>query len=223
MKKKKDSIIPIILGVVVIALIIGGVLIFSFFTKKEQAEANSRKAVEAEDDGEAIDYEKKGIIKLGDYKGFKETTDPKESDDWETLIWDDFLETCEIEEYPEKLEEEAILDTQMQYQGFAEASGVSYEDIMSEYSMDDDTVRDVARDTVKGRLVAKTIAVREGFKISDSDLDKYLKKMMECSENDKSTSEELMKDYLEGYSVRPKDDIYIEMVKELLLKNNPGK
>ena len=228
--KKKETVIPIVIGMVFIALIVVLVLILANHTKKTEerlAEESAAAAVPtapaapASDDGELIDYEEKGIITLADYRAFRETTDPKDSDDWLQLLWDDYLAECKISEYPEDLLNEALNDTTRQYYNFAEAAGMSVEELLESYGVDETTINEVAKDSVKGRLVAKTIASKEGFTLDDDKMVTYLMRMMEYGEKDKDTAQNLIKDYLNDYGARPKDDIYIEMVKDILLENNP--
>ena len=70
---------------------------------------------------------------------------------------------------------------------------------------------------VKSRLVAKTIALREGMSMTDEQLRTYLIRIQE--EDDKNIKlETILHDYLISTSVRPRDDAYAEMVKDYLMK-----
>lgn len=223
-KRKKENILPIILGMLFIAAIVVAVLFLSKQTKEKETQIPSpTPAAVAADDGKLLDYEKEGIVTLADYKSFKETGDPADTDDWEQMVWDDYLAECKVTAYPDELLSGAVDETRMQYESFAAVNDMTYEELLESYGMDENTVNEVAKDTVKSRLVAKTIAYREGFSPSDDDKVTYLMKVMDYDEGDKDSLENLLKDYSENYGSRPMDDVYVEMAKELLLKNNPGK
>ncbi|MEE3468541.1 MAG: hypothetical protein VZQ83_08890 [Eubacterium sp.] len=215
---KATTIVPIILGILVIAAIIGVVLFFSMKTK----EGPTRTAEEAADDGQLVDYEKDGPITLGDYHAVnklltKDDLSEENSDDPLGLLWDEYLKTCKIKKYPKELLDEALLDNQMQFQDFLEASGMSADELSASYNMDDDTIEENAKDNVKGRLVAKTIALREGMTMTDEKLREYLIRILE--EDDKNISlDAILKEYIDGTGVRPRDDAYVEMVKDYLME-----
>ncbi len=215
---KAGTILPIILGVLVIAAIVGGVLFFA-----HQSQLPPSRGGEPADDGELIDYEKEGTItQLGDYHAIsslvsKDDLSEENTDDPVGLVWDEYLKTCKIKKYPKDLLDEATLDAQKQFEDFAEASGMSTEELAASYNLNDDTVEENAKDAVKSRLVAKTIALRENMTMSDDQLKSYLNKITEEDDN-KASTEQVIKAYVEGTSVRPRDDAYVEMVKEYLLK-----
>lgn len=223
---RDGGMMPVILGVLIIVAVVGAVLAISFLTGKgkettqveKHEETKKRQAVEAADDGKLEDYEKSGLVTLTDYKSFaKSYKKPEDNEeDLRDALWDDYLETCQVKEYPENLVEEALADTIMQYEGFAEVTGVTYDELLESYGMDESMVEDVAKDTIRGRLVASTIATRERLNADDATLEKYLMKLMDYDKSDFSSMEQLKKDYLEGYSVRPVDDVYVEMVKDYL-------
>ena len=230
-KKKKDGMLPILLGIGAIVVVIVVVLLLSMRTRKEEEKQAGRQAVgqtepettigpvtEAADDGELMDYEKSGNIVLGDYSHFQESNKKEDSDDWEQLVWDDYLETCELKSFPDGLVDEALRDTHMQYQRFAEASGMTYAELLEQYGTDEAAVKEMAEDTVKSRMVAKTIASREGWTIDPAKEVDYLLKAMDYEEEDRDTKEVLLKDYYENYGCRPKDDIFVEMAQEFLVE-----
>lgn len=134
----------------------------------------------------------------------------------EELAWDALMEEGEVMQYPKKLVNEEIENLQMQYAGFAEVSGISYEELMESLMMDDDSVKETAQDVVRDRMVAKTIAKWENFKLDDDTCRKYLIKLMEFEEDDDETLEHLYEDYKEDYGSRPKDDILVAMAKDFI-------
>lgn len=220
MKKtnKKSDLWPILLGVLVVAAIAGVVIFFSIQSKTPV----KKDRVQAADDGVLKDYEKEGIITLGDYSDVsglatKEDLSTENTDDPNDLLWENYLATCKISSYPKELVTEAKEDLETQYVGFAEASGMSYEEVMESYGFDDASIDESAKDEVFGRLVAKTIANRENLTITD---DKYRSALIELDGWDDKTSAvaEVEKNYIETSSVRPHDDVYVVLVKEFLME-----
>ncbi|MBO4395273.1 MAG: hypothetical protein J5819_02885 [Eubacterium sp.] len=214
-KHRKDTWLPIILGVLMIAAVIGLVLFLSNM---------SEKASESAGDGELVDYEEQGTIKLADYNNPGiEILDEKESDDPPGAFWDDYVEKCSAKKLPQDLVDEAYSDTRKEYEGFAEVTGTTYEELLNEYGMTEDTVLSVAEDTVKGRLAAKTIAIRESITIDDSVMEEKLMDIMGYEEEDREPLDDLIKDYVENYGRRPRDDVYVEVVKQWLFDREKGK
>lgn len=132
------------------------------------------------------------------------------------LAWDALMEQGQVNQYPKQLIEEEIKNLNMQYAGFAEISGISYEELMESLMMDEESVRDTAKDVVRDRMVAKTIAKWENFKLDDKTCRKYMIKLMEFEEDDDETLEHLYEDYKEDYGSRPKDDILVAMAKDFI-------
>lgn len=135
------------------------------------------------------------------------------------LAWEAFVEHCEVNQYPKKLVNEEVDNLTMQYKSFAEISGTTYEELMNDLMMDDETVRETARDTVRDRMVAKTIAKWENMTVDDDTARKYMIQLMEYDEDDDETLEHLYENYREDYGSRPKDDILVAAVKELVKEN----
>ena len=214
-KQRRDTWLPIVIGVLMIAGVIGIVFLLSNM---------SNRASESAGDGELIDYEEKGNIRLADYQNPGiEILNESESDDPPGALWDDYIEKCETKKLPEDLVDEAYTDTRKEYEGFAEVSGTTYADLLSEYGMTEETVMSVAEDTVKGRLVAKTIALRENITIDDTVMEEQLMELMGYEEVDREPIDDLISDYVENYGCRPRDDVYVEVVKQWLYDRESGK
>ena len=207
-KKNTDTWLPIVLGVLMIAVVVGLVLLFSNL---------SNRASESAGDGELVDYEEQGLIELADYQNPGiEILSEEDSDDPPGALWDDYIEKCKSKKLPEDLTEEAYADTVKEYEGFAEVSGITYEELLNEYSMTEDTVVSVAEDTVMGRLAAKTIALRESITVDDATMEAQLMELMGYEEADREPLDDLIEDYVENYGSRPRDDVYVEVVKQWL-------
>lgn len=136
----------------------------------------------------------------------------------EELAWEAFTEQCEVTTYPSELVREEVKNLKKQYAGFAEVSGVSTEELMKSLGMDSEGLQELAQDTVRDRMIAKTIAGWENLQPDEKTSRKYLMSIMDYDESDESY-EELIQDYEEDYGSRPKDDILVKMVKELVAEN----
>lgn len=135
------------------------------------------------------------------------------------LAWDALMETCKVSTYPETLVTEEIENLKMEYEGFAEVSGISYDELMESLMMDDDSIRETAQDTVRDRMIAKSIAKWESFSLTDEVCRKYLIQLMEYEEDDDETLDQLLEDYEEDYGSRPRDDILVVMAKEFVAEH----
>ena len=216
--KKNYTLLPILLGTLIIAAIIGGVIFLALQSKK----APERSATEPSDDGTLVDYEKEGTLTLGDYHTLtslvkKEDLTDENTDDPTGLVWEEFMKTCKIKSYPKDLLDEALLDAQKQYDDFLEASGMSEEELIEAFNLDENTLKNNAKDMVKSRLVAKTIALREGLEMSDEEVRTALITLMD-EDNKNVPLETILNDYVESTSVRPRDDAYVEKIKDYLMK-----
>lgn len=133
------------------------------------------------------------------------------------MAWDTFVEKCTVENYPKAYVTEEVDNLNKQYASFAEISGISYEELMESLMMDEESVKETAKDIVRDRMLAKTIAGREKIVPDDSDMRKYLIFLMDY-EDDGETLDELYEEYREDYGSRPKDDVLVEMVKDRIAK-----
>ena len=222
MKKKKDVWMPVILGVGFIALVAGVVLLFCVWTPGTGETITSVNnpdvpATEAADDGVLKDYETDGYIKLADYKTFKTTEKKEDTDDWAGTVWDDYVSKCKVEKYPDGAVEEANADLHRQYNAFAEAAGMKYTELLDSYGTTEEDIYELAKDTVKSQMAAKTIAYREGLRIDESKVDEQLMFLMGYDESDKDDDEDLMKSYIDTVGSRPKDDIYVLLASEYIV------
>ena len=221
MKKENGGMLPVILGIGIIAVIVAVVLVFSFMSKgmddaMSTVNVPDTPATEAADDGVLKDYEKEGYVTLPDYKSFKAEIKKEESDDWEGAVFDEYVEGCKVEKYPDGAVEEANADLHRQYNAFAGAAGMTYTELLESYGTSEEDMYDLAKDTVASQMIAKTIAFREGLKFEDSELNDYIMKLMELDKSDVESEDQLLQDYLDTVGSRPKDDIYVLLAGEYL-------
>lgn len=127
--------------------------------------------------------------------------------------WETLMEESDVFTYPDGLVEEEVEITKKQYEEFADLQGITYEEMLESFSMDEDSLTEIAEDMVKERLVAKTIAAREGLVLDDAACRDYLMETMEYTEDNGETLDDLLKEYREGYGTHPKDDMLIQHVK----------
>lgn len=132
------------------------------------------------------------------------------------LAWTELMDACKVKEYPDGHVDATVEDLHYQYESFAELYGTTYEEFILEMGMGESDVVETAKDMVKERMVAKTIAVKEGLTMTDEAYEKYLLQYMEYDEKEGKTLADLETEYKEGTSARPKDDMIIEMVKEFI-------
>ena len=123
-----------------------------------------------------------------------------------------------MKEYPEGSKKQAFSDLKRQYQGIGDMNGTSYEEVIADLGMTEEDVKGLARDEVKGRMIAKTIAAKEHITISDHEYRNYLLDEVDPEDKDDVTITELEKTYKETTSVYPKDDMMVRLVKEFIGK-----
>lgn len=133
-------------------------------------------------------------------------------------LWDDYVAKCKVKEYPEGSKKQAFSDLKRQYQGIGDMNGTSYEEVIADLGMTEEDVKGLARDEVKGRMIAKTIAAKEHITISDHEYRNYLLDEVDPEDKDDVTIMELEKTYKETTSVYPKDDMMVRLVKEFIGK-----
>lgn len=153
------------------------------------------------------------------YKSYtKEKLKKENLDNIGDLSWSEFTDSCKVKKYPEGLVAEAKKELNAQYENFAKASGTTYEDLLDSLNMDDETVTEAAQDTVRDRMLAKTIAARENLKLDDENYRKYLLRMLEYKEKDNMTLEALVSEYQKDYSRHSRDDMMVELAKDFVGK-----
>lgn len=134
-------------------------------------------------------------------------------------IWDEYIKKCKVNKYPKGSKKQAYADLKKQYQGIAELSGTSYEEIITNLGMTDADVKGLAKDEVKARMVAKTIAVKENLVLSEEQYRKYLLEEVSSEDEDEQTLKKLEQSYRQDTSAYPKDDMLVKFVKEFIGKN----
>lgn len=138
------------------------------------------------------------------------------------MAWDTVVEESSVSRYPESMRKEEIENTKTQYKNFAELNGITYEEAMSSFGQDEESLEGIAEDVVKERMIAKTIAARENLVLDDARYKEYLMQIMMDDEEDgdnsknEKTLEELEKEYKNDYGSRPKDDMLILLVQSFI-------
>lgn len=138
------------------------------------------------------------------------------------MAWDTVVEESSVSRYPESMRKEEIENTKTQYKNFAELNGITYEEAMSSFGQDEESLEGIAEDVVKERMIAKTIAARENLVLDDARYKEYLMQIMMDDEEDgdnsknEKTLEELEKEYKNDYGSRPRDDMLILLVQSFI-------
>jgi len=127
-------------------------------------------------------------------------------------IWQELAGSTKVKKYPKKETAEAMNQTKMMYENFEEISGSTVEDL----GMSEEDISSIAYDTVTDRMIAKTIAAKEGITIDDAYMRTALMDEMEYTEEDGKTLEDLITEYEEGYSSNPYNDMLVKKVKEFV-------
>ena len=130
--------------------------------------------------------------------------------------WAEVIDTTSVDKYHDGELEKAKRETEKSYDSFSEMSGYSSrEEFLAEFDMTEEDVEDVAKEMALDKMVAKTIAAKEGLVMDDAAYKEKLIEYMEYEdEADKNKSlEEIEKEYEETYSETPKDGIFLEFVK----------
>lgn len=131
-------------------------------------------------------------------------------------VWDDYIAKCKVKKYPQGSKKQAFADLKRQYNGFGKANGTSYEEVIAGFGMTEEDVKELAKDEVKGRMVAKTIVAKEGLVLSDEQYRKYLLEEVAVEDGEDQTLMALEKKYKEETSAYPRDDMLIRLVKEFI-------
>lgn len=138
------------------------------------------------------------------------------------MAWDTVVEESSVSRYPKSMRKEEIENTKTQYKNFAELNGITYEEAMSSFGQDEESLEGIAEDVVKERMIAKTIAARENLVLDDARYKEYLMQIMMDDEEDgdnsknEKTLEELEKGYKNDYGSRPRDDMLILLVQSFI-------
>lgn len=84
------------------------------------------------------------------------------------------LENCEFNGYPDKLYDSCKTSVTERYSAFADAYGMSEEDLYDAYDMSEEDLEAEVMDTVNRRLFISALCQKEGLSISDSEYSAYL-------------------------------------------------
>lgn len=170
------------------------------------------------DDAYAKKLSKNRYSTVGEYEDYISGELKKENEkDAGEMAFEELMENCKAMVYPQENLKEMREDLENQYHDVAEASGYSYDELLESLQMSDEGIGELAEDTLKERMAAKTIALREGLELTDSLYRKYLMRVEEEKDTDISM-EELLKEYRGYYGRWPRDDMYVEMVKDFIGK-----
>ena len=132
--------------------------------------------------------------------------------------WDEYMEKCKVKKYPQGSVKQALADLKRQYTSFGEMNGTSYEEVIAGLGMTEEDVKGLAKDEVKARMVAKTIATKEKLKMSDKEYEQYLLREVDPEEEADKHLQALETSYKQSTSVYPRDDMLIRYVQKYIGK-----
>ncbi len=131
------------------------------------------------------------------------------------FVWDSIKEASEVTSVPEKMLAQVEVDVKNMYTNFAEMSETTVEDLLAQFGMDEDGIGEIAQDTVMDMMIAKTIAAKENLTMDD---EYYKQKLLEMlgEENKDMSLEELEKQFKETQGSTPRNEMWIERVKDFV-------
>lgn len=131
-------------------------------------------------------------------------------------VWDDLVKECKVKRYPKGIQEQAYKDQKRSYTYFAKQSGMTYEEFIGSLMSSESDVKSMAKDNVRDRMVAKTIARKENLTMTDSQYEQFLLKFLEPEEEENKTLKAMETRYRKEQSSYPRDDMLVELVKQYL-------
>lgn len=160
----------------------------------------------------------KTVQEYYDYEKAKQLEENKENKG--ELVWDTLKENATIKTAPETMLARAQEDVTLMYTSFAELSGMTLEELMESFGMDEDGIDEIANDTVSDYMISKTIAAKEGLTMDEAYYKNALMAALGYEEGDDgATLESMENEYKENQGSRPKDDMLIERVKDFVGEN----
>lgn len=137
------------------------------------------------------------------------------------LVWDEVCDNVEINSFPEQMLEQTKTEIKQGYSNVAELTGASVDDVLAQFGMDEDGLDEMAKETVRDVMIAKTIAAKEGVTMDDAYYDNALREALDYEESDEQpdTLEGLEADYKETTGSHPRDDMLVKRVKEFIGEN----
>ena len=133
------------------------------------------------------------------------------------LVWDSFKETCEAKSVPENMLAQSKEDVNLMYTNFAEMSGMTLDELLESFGMDEDGVSEIAEDGVIDVMIAKSIMAKENLTMDDTTYKNKLWTALgyEDGDDEKSLSD-LETEYKESQGSHPKNDMMIEVAKDYI-------
>lgn len=140
------------------------------------------------------------------------------------LVWDELRDGVKVETVPAKMLERASEDIKKMYTEFAKVSEMEMDELMESFGMDEEGLEEMANDTVKDIMIAKTIAAKEGITMDEEYYRKSLMEIVGEEEEDGEQGESvtpgsiaaLEAEYKESMGSRPRDEMLIERIKDFV-------
>lgn len=163
----------------------------------------------------------KTVQEYYDYEKAMQVEENRENKNKGELVWEEVCDNVEVNSYPKQLLEQTKTEITQGYSNVAELTGASVDDVLAQWGMDEDSLAEMAKDSVRDVMIAKTIAAKEGVTMDDAYYENALRETLAYEESDEQpdTLEGLEADYKESTGSRPRDDMLITRIKEFVGEN----
>ena len=98
-----------------------------------------------------------------------------------------------------------------------EGESISVEDLLSTYGMTEDDVTTIAEEMIRDRMIAATIAYREGLVLTPDKYKSLLMNDLDYKESDNMTVADMEKEYSENVSASVKSEMMVALVKQYVV------
>ncbi|MCR5797094.1 MAG: FKBP-type peptidyl-prolyl cis-trans isomerase [Eubacterium sp.] len=135
------------------------------------------------------------------------------------LVWEDYKEKCEIVSIPKNILNDAVESTRTMYENFAKVSGMTLEETLGQFGMDENSIGEVGEETAQDILISKTILAKENYTVTDEEYVECINSALGYEGKDKKTDlEALINEYKELQGLRPKDETLVDIAKKVIGK-----
>ena len=187
------------------------IMLISMFSCKKNGENES---VEPADLAAMSDEELSSFISLGEYKGLTVTLGSATKGE---AVWAAVKKNAMLKAYPEEQVEYYISQQRAQYAYYAEQADMSYEEMLSEVGVTEQSIKETAEQMTLGDLVYHALLRAEGIELSKEEKSKFFERYVEKFVADYGYTREYVKENMA-------DEIYESMlydkVTEFLITNN---
>ena len=162
----------IIAKILLISLLLTSVFFISGCKKNGQEDEYSSK----KPDIFALPLSVEEYVSLGTYKGL--TVKLEEDENKGDAVWNVIVENSEVKSYPQQLIDYYSDQLSAQYRYYAERSGKSFEEVLSDHGKTKESIEADAKELAKEDLVYAAIVKAEEITLTDEDIDAHFDKFV---------------------------------------------